>query len=90
MRGDDPQQRMFEMFRSKPFMQGVQTFFTTNHEGKRLIDSSAHLEAWGFYPDAEPIRSFYKGDPRAAIAPFQAFQCALLTTHGHLYFLAVA
>ncbi len=59
-------------------MQGVQTFFTTNHEGERPGDSAAHRETWGYYPDAKPIRSFYEGDARAAIAPFQAFQCALL------------
>lgn len=59
-------------------MQGVQTFFTTNHEGGRPNDSAAHLESWGFYPDAKPVRSFYDGDPRAAIAPFQAYRSALL------------
>ena len=58
-------------------MQGVQTFFTTNHEGSRPDDSAAHREFWGYYPDAKPLRSFYEGDARAAIAPFQAFQCAL-------------
>ena len=61
-------------------MQGVQTFFTTNHEGARPKDSAAHLESWGFYPDAKPVRSFYDGDPRAAIAPFQAYKSALLIT----------
>lgn len=61
-------------------MQGVQTFFTTNHEGDRPANSSIYWESWGFYPDAKPIRSFYEGDARAAIAPFQAFKCALLAS----------
>ena len=57
-------------------MQGVQTFITTNHDGPRPNDSALNKESWGFYPDAKPIRSFYSGDPRAAIAPFQAHRSA--------------
>ena len=59
-------------------MQGVQTFITTNHDGPRPEDSLANKESWGFYPDAKPIRSFYEGDPRAAMAPFQAYKSARL------------
>ena len=59
-------------------MQGLQTFITTNHGGPRPDDSAPNKESWGFYPDAKPIRSFYSGDPRAAIAPFQAYKSALL------------
>ena len=59
-------------------MQGLQTFITTNHGGPRSDDSAPSKESWGFYPDAKPIRSFYSGDPRAAIAPFQAYKSALL------------
>ena len=55
-------------------MQGVQTFYTTNHDIARPEDFAAHNESWGSYPDANPVRSFYAGDPRAAIAPFQAYQ----------------
>ncbi|CAK0783338.1 hypothetical protein CVIRNUC_006537 [Coccomyxa viridis] len=54
--------------------QGLQTFITTNHGGPRPDDSAPNKESWGFYPDAKPIRSFYSGDPRAAIAPFQAYK----------------
>ena len=59
-------------------MQGVQTFITTNHGAPRPDDSAPNNESWGFYPDAKPVRSFYSGDPRAAIAPFQAYKFALL------------
>lgn len=55
-------------------MQGVVTFYATNHEGARPNVSAAFNESWGYYPDAQPLRSFFAGDPRAAMVPFLAYQ----------------
>ena len=38
---------------------------------------TAENEVWSFYPDAQPARSFYPGDDRAALAPFLAHRCCL-------------
>jgi hypothetical protein len=56
--------------------QGVRAFFATNSSARGTPEGAAHGEAWGFYPDAQPLRSFYAGDARAAIVPFLAYQCA--------------
>ncbi|BDA47330.1 hypothetical protein COCOBI_10-1760 [Coccomyxa sp. Obi] len=58
----------------RPSRQGVQTFYATNHEGQRPNDSSLFGESWGYYPDAKPLRSFFAGDPRAAMVPFLAYK----------------
>ncbi|EIE25857.1 hypothetical protein COCSUDRAFT_46409 [Coccomyxa subellipsoidea C-169] len=58
----------------RPSRQGAQTFYATNHEGPRANDSVTFGENWGYYPDAEPLRSFFAGDPRAAIVPFLAYK----------------
>ena len=39
---------------------------------------TAENEVWSFYPDAQPARSFYPGDDRAALAPFLAHRCSSL------------
>ncbi len=57
-------------------LQGVRTFYATNHVGQRPNDSSLVGESWGYYPDAKPPRSFFAGDPRAAMVPFLAHKCA--------------
>lgn len=60
--------------------QGVRAFFATNSSSVNgTLDALASSESWAFYPDASPMRSFYAGDPRAAIVPFLAYQCVLTT-----------
>lgn len=43
-------------------------------KSKRNRYPSAPGETWIWYPDANPIRSFYPGDQRAALAPFMAYR----------------
>lgn len=58
--------------------QGVRAFFATNSSSNNgTRDAPSFGESWGFYPDASPMRSFYAGDPRAAIVPFLAYQYVL-------------
>ena len=55
-------------------VQGMQTFVVTNYsEDASQSYPSSQSEMWGHYPDAEPARSFYPGDDRAALAPFLAY-----------------
>lgn len=55
-------------------MQGIRTVISTNSEPTAAIQAEAaqNNETWVFYPDDAPARSFYKGDSRAALAPFLA------------------
>ena len=49
----------------------MRTFVVTNYtEGSGNVYPA--IETWAYYPDAEPVRSFYPGDQRAALAPFLA------------------
>lgn len=56
-------------------MQGMRTVVVTNY-----TETAAHPyprapgEVWTSYPDANPVRSFYPGDDRAALTPFLAFR----------------
>ena len=70
-------------------LQGAQTFYATNHEGPRPNDSATFGENWGYYPDAEPLRSFFAGDPRAAIVPFLAYKCAHLQKNPIQYIILI-
>ena len=57
--------------------QGSRTLFATNATNSTASasnDSAAFNESWAFYPDADPMRSFYAGDPRAAMTPFLAYK----------------
>ncbi len=64
-------------------MQGAKAFFATNHDSHSLRppaqDALAFNETWAYYPDGQPLRSFFWGDQRAAIVPFLAYKCAPLT-----------
>ena len=54
--------------------QGIRTVISTNSEATASIQAEAaqNNETWVYYPDDSPARSFYKGDSRAALAPFLA------------------
>lgn len=59
----------------KARVQGMRTLVVTNYtESPRKRYPAAKGETWGYYPDAQPVRSFYPGDQRAALAPFLAFR----------------
>lgn len=55
-------------------MQGIRTVISTNSKPTAAIQAEAaqNNETWVYYPDDAPSRSFYKGDSRAALAPFLA------------------
>lgn len=55
-------------------MQGIRTLIATNSDISDDIRAEAlqHNETWIYYPDDIPPRSFYRGDSRAALAPFLA------------------
>lgn len=56
-------------------LQGMKTFVVTNYtETPGNPYPAAKGETWRYYPDADPVRSFYPGDQRAALAPFLAFR----------------
>ena len=60
-------------------VQGIRTFVVTNYTvGPGREYPTAENEVWSFYPDAQPARSFYPGDDRAALAPFLAHRCSSL------------
>ena len=54
--------------------QGIRTVISTNSQPTKDVQAEGALnnETWVYYPDDSPARSFYKGDSRAALAPFLA------------------
>jgi hypothetical protein len=55
--------------------QGMRTVVVTNYtETAEQPYPRAPGEVWTSYPDANPVRSFYPGDDRAALTPFIAFR----------------
>ena len=53
----------------------MRTVVVTNYtDSPQSPYPSARGESWTFYPDAKPVRSFYPGDQRAALAPFLAYK----------------
>ena len=54
--------------------QGIRTVISTNSQPTADVQAEGALnnETWVYYPDDTPARSFYKGDSRAALAPFLA------------------
>lgn len=56
-------------------VQGIRTVVVTNYTATAVSPyPAAENELWTSYPDANPARSFYPGDDRAALAPFLAFR----------------
>ena len=55
-------------------MQGIRTVIATNSQPTTEVqaEGARNNETWVYYPDDLPARSFYRGDSRAALAPFLA------------------
>ena len=55
-------------------IQGIRTVISTNSQPTAAVkaEGAQNNETWVYYPDDTPARSFYRGDSRAALAPFLA------------------
>ncbi|KAL0042102.1 hypothetical protein WJX77_003123 [Trebouxia sp. C0004] len=59
---------------SRSWRKGIRTVISTNSQPTAAVkaEGAQNNETWVYYPDDSPARSFYRGDSRAALAPFLA------------------
>lgn len=68
---------------SRAWRRGMRTFVVTDIDNTDALNSlpsaRRHRETFLYWPNDHPLRSFYEGDTRAALAPFLV--CLLCARH---------